>query len=307
MNYIKHIIPPLGVDPAVIKIVDHCGGFSQDLKNLILDEIDGIYPGQKIVTAEFVADDRLKKSYPDIKFQFDDRALLSELQAYNQHPTINYKNFICSFNGSEHVSRKFLTAILQKFGYFDLGYCSKNLCYSVDVLDGHLSDYVTNDNFYRKFFIGKNSEEYFQLINSFDYARFTHDSNIHVLESRLTESFLHLVSESMATSYYPFVTEKFLYSVVTRGLFLAYAQPGWHTHVEGYYGFRRYDKLFDYRFDTIVNPVERLLELVTMVSKFSHLSPADWHDLYLIELDTVEYNYDHYFSGKYLKGLENYE
>jgi len=61
--------------------------------------------------------------------------------------------------------------------------------------------------------------------------------------------------------------------------------------------------LFDYQFDTIQNPVERLIELMCMISKFSTLSTHDWHDLYLIEQDTVEYNYDHYFSGDYLKWL----
>jgi len=112
------------------------------------------------------------------------------------------------------------------------------------------------------------------------------------------------VSETMATSYVPFVTEKFLYSVVTRGLFLSYAQPGWHAHVEKYYGFKRYTKLFDYQFDTIQNPVERLVELMSMISKFSILTIDDWKDLYLLEQETIEYNYDHYFSGSYLTKLK---
>jgi hypothetical protein len=115
---------------------------------------------------------------------------------------------------------------------------------------------------------------------------------------------MHIVRETMATRYYPYETEKFLYSIVTRGLFLAYAQPGWHSHLEKYYGFKRYTKLFDYRFDDIQNPIERLVELITMISKFSCLSPAEWTDLYEIEQDTIEYNYDHYFSGVYLTKLK---
>jgi uncharacterized membrane protein len=114
------------------------------------------------------------------------------------------------------------------------------------------------------------------------------------------------VSESMATSYYPFVSEKFLYSIVTRGLFVAYAQPGWHAHIKKYYGFKSYTKLFDYRFDSIQNPVERLVELMSMISKFSVLSTDDWKDIYRIESDTVEFNYNHYFSGDYLKHLKAY-
>jgi hypothetical protein len=107
----------------------------------------------------------------------------------------------------------------------------------------------------------------------------------------------------MATSYHPFVTEKFLYSVVTRGLFLTYGQPGWHEHLEKYYGFKRYTNLFDYRFDNIQNPVERLVEMMSMISKFSKLNATEWKDLYLLESETIKYNYDHYFSGNYLKSL----
>jgi len=44
-----------------------------------------------------------------------------------------------------------------------------------------------------------------------------------------------------------------------------------------------------------------------MISKFKNLSVDDWRDLYLLEQDTIEYNYDHYFSKKYLKKLEKYK
>jgi hypothetical protein len=227
------------------------------------------------------------------------------MSTYHVHPSLTFKNFVCSFNGSAHVSRKLLTSILHKFGWFNKKYCSKNFIYSINILDGHICDHVgEHSNFYRKFFIADDSDAFFNTVNSFGHVRFSHAQNIYNLENKLTESFLHVVSETMATSYYPFVTEKFLYSIVTRGLFLAYAQPGWHDHVEKYYGFKKYTKLFDYRFDTIQNPVERVVELMTMISKFNMLSSDEWRDLYLLEQDTIEYNYDHYFSGNYLKFIQ---
>ena len=85
---------------------------------------------------------------------------------------------------------------------------------------------------------------------------------------------------------------------------MCYGQPGWHDHLEKYYGFKKYTRLFDYSFDSIQNPVERLVELMCMISKFSNLTAQDWHDLYLIEQETIEYNYNHYFSGDYLQCLE---
>jgi hypothetical protein len=294
----------------VLIIPDHLGGFDCNYFSPVLTDIVTYANELKIknIDTAYIFDDKIKKQYPDITFRYVQSIIggmgWETLAKYDIHPEINFKNFTCSFNGSPHVSRKLLVSILQKFGYFNTDYCSKNFSYSTEIIDGHISDFVgDNELFYRKFFIADNSEDFFQTQHSFGHVRFDHARNIYNLENKLTQSFIHLVSETLATSYQPFVTEKFLYSVVSRGLFLSYAQPGWHDHVEKYYGFNKYTKLFDYRFDAIQNPVERLVELICMVSKFSTLSTHDWHDLYLIEQDTVEYNYNHYFSGDYLKCL----
>jgi hypothetical protein len=289
-------------------LTDHGNGFDQTLHNKLIDSLPAT---PCTLLTEYFISDQVKNNYPNISFELKKsvkQRILGHFVNYNIHPQINYKNFICSFNGSDHVSRKLLVSILKKFGYFNTEYCSKNFAYSTDILDGHIQDYVPDQiNFYRKFFISLDSEDFFQSIINLNYTRYDHKNNIYNLENKLTESFLHIVSETMATSYHPFVTEKFLYSIVTRGLFLAYAHSGWHEHLETYFGFKRYTKLFDYKFDTIQNPVERLVELMTMVSKFSNFSTADWHDLYLLEQDTIEYNYDHYFSGDYLTQLKQYE
>jgi hypothetical protein len=299
----------LGSDSIIL--IDHLAGFDCNLHSTVLDVLQQQrYPNE--IYMQYILSSQVKKNYPSLNLKFSaelqNSINFTKLANYNTHPKTCYKNFVCSFNGSPHVGRKLLVAILQKFQYFDPNYCSKNFSLTTDMLDGHIQDYSgERDNFYRKFFISDNSEDFFQSIYSFKYERFNHAVNINTLESRLSESFLHVVSETLATSYYPFVTEKFLYSVVIRGLFLAYAQPGWHEHLEKYYGFKLYDKLFDYRFDAIQNPVERLVELMSMISKFSILTTDEWMDLYHLEQDTIEYNYDHYFSGAYLTHLKTYE
>jgi hypothetical protein len=293
---------------------DHIGGFDQFKNNTILNKLNQLAHDHSVKFNIFyvgILTDDIKKKYENLNilFSFDiqNNRCWELLKNYNTHPLKTYKNFVCSFNGSEHVSRKLLVSILEKFRWFNPDYCSKNFSYSTHILDGHIYDYVGDQSrFYRKFFIEENSENFFQSIVSFGHVRYTHEKNIYNLEHKLTESFLHIVSETMATSYYPFVTEKFLYSIVTRGLFLAYAQPGWHDHLEKYYGFKKYTKIFDYRFDTIENPVERLVGLMSMIAKFSVLSADDWRDLYEMELDTIEYNYDHYFSNDYLKSVEKF-
>jgi hypothetical protein len=300
--------------PHEIRLADHLNGFDKIFNNLLLHRLQ-IYAKdnnlQYKVQYHQILEEQVKQLYPNLEITFDatwqSDCQLAHFHNYLEHPEIEYKNFICSFNGSDHVGRKLLVAVLQRFGYFDTGYCSKNFVFTEDKLDGHITDYVAARNqFYRKFFMVDNSNEFFNTVNSFGHVQYNHAQNIYNLELKITQSFLHIVSESAATSYVPFVTEKFLYSVVTRGLFLAYAQPGWHNHLEKYYGFKKYTKLFDYHFDTIQNPVERLVELMTMISKFSILSSDEWRDLYLLEQDAIEYNYDHYFSGDYVESLKKY-
>lgn len=295
--------------PEQILLADHLGGFDKHYNNALLSRIDrcGQKQRRKIQIYYFdVFSDSVQKLYPNLEFYriwpAASKTLFDSFLDYRIHPIVTYKNFLCSFNGSPHVSRKLLVSALQRWGYFNPETCSKNFSYTADELDGHLGDYLDIDQhrFFKRFFIGPDSQEFFQRIYSFGHVRFDHAQNICGLENQLTNSFLHLVSETQATSYYPFVTEKFLYSVVTRGLFLAYAQPGWHEHLERHWGFRGYNRIFDYTFDTVQNPVERLVDLISMISKFSVLSTDDWRDLYEMEYDTIEYNHDHYFSGKYI-------
>lgn len=291
---------------------DHLGGFDKNLYNDTLYHLNKqSVDNPTDITFAYIPNYKISQTYSNLNFHFNmTRAsrILGSLKKYNIHPEIEYKNFVCSFNGGDHVSRQLLSSILNNQRHFNPAYSSKNFAYSNNWIVGHLDglDLLESESkLYSKLFI--NNDEFNNNVYSFGHVRYKHDKNIHNLENKLTQSFVHIVSETMATSYYPFVTEKFLYSVVTRGLFLAYAQPRWHVHLEKYHGFKLYDKIFDYSFDVIQNPVKRLVRLMEIISKFSTLSTDDWRDLYLMEQDAIEYNYEHYFSGDYLKHLAQYE
>jgi hypothetical protein len=296
----------------VVYVDDHMGGFDSSLRCSVLDKISCTNSKNPIsVATEYIFDAPVKQNYPDLDLKFDigiwmEGNYVSTFEKYTQHPDKGIKNFICNFNGTAHHGRDLLTAALYRWGWFDENFSTKNTATSVDSIDGHLRILVGDrERIYRKFFVGEDSDTFLQKKISVNYDRFRHDNNLVVLEKALSGSFLYLVSESCSTSYVPFVTEKFLYGVLTRSLFLAYAQPGWHDHLEKYYGFRKFS-IFDYRFDSIQNPVDRMLELLSMLTRFSMLGPMDWHDLYLVEHDTIEHNIDHFRSGGYLKKLQCY-
>lgn len=292
-----------------VMIADHLCGFDCHYQNWILEKIESfaaILQRRITVCTSYVLESYIKEKYQWLDFEFLIYDSYEAFHGCNTHPELSFQNFICCFNGSDHVSRKLLVALLYRFGWFNAETCSKNFSFSIDAIDGHIKDYVGDANqYYLKFFIGDDSgtTSFFERIYSFGHNRFDHAENIHTLQIPICKSFLHLISETMATSYYPMITEKVFYSIVSRGLYLAWAPVHWHSHLENHFGFKKYDKIFDYRFDTIENPVERIIELISMIAKFSILSTDDWRDLYQTELDTIEYNYDHYFSQNYLKKL----
>lgn len=232
--------------------------------------------------------------------------LVTGLQEYNTHPIAEFKNFLVSFNGSAHVSRKLLIAALHKRGWFNIDYSTKNFRYSQDELDGHIDDIMGDkSNYYRTFFSLDNSD-FNDSIYSVKYQRYNHLYNCKILGSRLTSSFIHVVSDTMATANFPIVTEKFFYSIVNRGLFVLYASPLSNEFVSSVLGFRKYEILFDYKFDRILNPVERLIELLSMLSKFCCLDTHEWNILYNMEIANIEYNYNHFFSGDFIKHYYDY-
>jgi len=285
---------------------DHLGGFNKDMNNLVLDYLESVGFDKPIDISYVVSSDMLD-SYPTLDISHPSKIserCLGVLYNYSTHPCTEFKNFLCSFNGSDHVGRQLLSSIMDNFGLFDSRYSSKNFSYPESHIDGHFSNMDLTDDeirLYRKFFI--NSSEFLDTVFTFGHVQYNHAQNIYNLEHKLTKSFIHIVSETLSTSYYPFITEKFVYSIVTRGLFVANGQPLWHEYLEDAYGFKLYDKIFDYSFDKIKNPIKRIIKMMEMLSKFSHLSIDDWNDLYLMEKDNIEYNYDHYFSKQYLKYL----
>lgn len=296
-----------------ITLFDHGCGFDKDLKNTYLDNLTT----DNTVYLSYIVNDRIKNNYPHLNLKFDlsfARHLLDCLTNIKNlsNTTKQFDNFMCSFNGSCHVSSQLLVSALRKFNFFNLNYCTKNFETSADTIDNHIYYYFTEhgqehkEQLFRKFVLSDDSD-FYKTIYSIEYNRFNHIHNFNVLQKFITSSFVQLVSETMATTYYPFVTEKFLYPTLLKTLWVAYAQPNWHSYLETYYGFRTYNKIFDYTFDSIENPVIRLVELLTMLSKFEKLSKLDLHDLYTLEYDTIEYNYDWYCSKKYLEKLRSYE
>ena len=292
-----------------VTVIDHLDGFSVDATSPVLTAINSQTDQSRTVHCEYIPNTEIKNNYPKLQIKFDINNWFWQNNIASIQPRLNLnKNitkFLCSFNNSGHVGRILLTSALNSYGYFDPEVCSKIFVYEPANVLGALNDLVgPQAEFYKMFFLQNNTDKFASTQYKFGSTPGRdHGQNQQALLPHIDTSFLHLVSETMATSYYPFVTEKFFYSVAAGSLFLTYAQPGWHDHVSQWLGFRQYNKIFDYGFDSIPNPVTRLIALMDMLYKFSKLSPDQWKDLYTIEQDTIDYNYEHFASGRYLSHL----
>lgn len=290
---------------------DHALGFDENFKNSFLDTIHN--PAKVMI--EYSPTPELIESYPhlDFIFNYDYKiSVFDQLKDYKIHPDVQIKNLVCCFNGTYHINRVLATAVLHKHRLFDPSYSTKNFAYTADTVINYLQHYVgSQSNFYNKLFVDDNTDFYSNLYqtDTGDFnagvTRLDHTCNIYNMEKRVTSSFVNLVTETAGESYLPFVTEKFLYSVLTRGIWIAFAQPGYHDHLNSVYGFKMYNNIFDYSFDKIQNPVNRLVEIIKQLTLFSNLSDSDLQDLRHLESETIEFNYDHYHSGIYKKVLQN--
>jgi len=284
---------------------DHIDGFDQWMSNPALDRLERIRFDRPIYL-NYKDDGRIKQRYSSLDIRNGHCFWIYVLENYRIHPEINFKNFLCSFNGSPSVGRILLCNALHKWQWFNPETCTKNWILDRTNAENHIQ-YLGQDRsqYLGNFLVDKTDHEFYNTRYTINYAQFNHSGNIKSLENILTSSFVNLIGETQATSYYPFHTEKFLYSVATRGLFLVYGQPDWYKLWCDLFGFRLYDKIFDYSFDTIQNPLERLLSLMSMLSRFSHCTTDEWLDLYQMEMETIEYNYDHYFSGNFRRQFES--
>ena len=298
-----------------LSVYDHLNDFDSNGNNKILHKLNSI-SNNRIVRTQYTLPDSVRILYPNLKLCYYHHTQLltarlfevfdlSTIKQYNK----TFDNFICSFNGSDSVSRQFLISALCKFDWFNKEFSSKNFAYSINRLDGNISHFFTNpeqEKFYRKFIIDESLTEFYNSQHGFDYTQFNHNRNMNILVNKISSSCIQIVGETAGTFRFPFITEKFLYPVIAKTIWISYGQQGWHRQITELLGFRLYDKIFDYKFDDIENPVVRLIEMLSMLAKFEKLTKLDWHDLYLLEQDTIEYNYDHYFSKQYLTSIKNF-
>ena len=131
-----------------IQLTDHLGGFDISGQNFLLSTLSEHAKQQNnlynVIYHQILPTELMKKNYPWLSIQFSStmqqQMNFMYFKNYKTHPELTFEHFLCSFNGSPHVSRKLLSAIIKKFGWWNSLYCSKNFTCDIDNILGHINE-----------------------------------------------------------------------------------------------------------------------------------------------------------------------
>ena len=285
-------------------IADHLGGFRKG-RCEFLDNLYREHGNRWNIVTEYIDIPYKQDFFKNLEFHYMHDWSHAKDKLYPMAPN-SVQHFVSCFNGSENIGRTMTVAFLLKNYMWEYMWekevCSCNYMFQAVKVDGFIKQQVKNEKIVRKFFITQGVWE----PRGFDYQPYNHSHNVDILVHKIQTTFLQLVTETVPDSDIPFVTEKFVYPVLSRRPFIAIAQPGWHKFLSDVMGFKLYDEIFDYSFDSEINPVKRWMGVYTQLIKLHTLPADDWIDILFEIKDKIDYNVDHYKSDNFMQEAINY-
>jgi len=302
----KKIAPPYDLESIdlatfpIISLMDHLCGIDQDGQNTILNKLNDISckQGRKlIVNYHQILPQWIMDQYPHLDIRFDGNLQFEFSYRFfvntSVEGSIDKVNFASVILGRPCMGRKLLCCALDAMGWLDLRYALKNMSFDLDVVDGFIQNNVDVDEepyFHKRFIRHDRKQFYLDSQHGEQYERYSHSESLARVVGIIGPSFIHVVSETYATSSTVYATEKFAYSAATGQLFVAFAQQGWHAMLNEYYGFELYDEIIDYSFDREKNPVKRMDMLINVLEPLSKLSNKEWAAIYKATQQKRDYN-----------------
>jgi hypothetical protein len=90
---------------------------------------------------------------------------------------------------------------------------------------------------------------------------------------------------------------------MNKSLSLILAQPDYYKVLETCFGFKKF-KCFDYSFDEEKNFLQRIILIVDQIHDLSKKSVQEQKSIYDDNKDIIEYNFNHFMSGKWTTQCE---
>jgi|SRR6056300_688463 hypothetical protein len=151
----------------------------------------------------------------------------------------------------------------------------------------------------------KNWKEKINLIEGGEYVQnelgWNQNNNEEDIEENNTY-FIQLVSESQISKF--FLTEKTIKPLIHGHIFLVDSVSGFHTLLKTKFGFKLYDEVIDYSFDTITDTQKRREGII---KNLENLRKQDWKKIYKKLEKKIKFNQKHLikvaYDYEYNKGI----
>ena len=223
----------------------------------------------------------------------------NKLETYKQ----KFKHIVSTFNGTWHWSRMFMIIYLYQKGLWHDEYCSKSKLLTCKLdklyqwqgrgLQDIIGDMPTDK--IKKFLLHHNEFEY--------NDRFDWQTNIKTLSPIMKKTFVNLVGETFAEGTEPFYSEKPFQAIINKSLSLVLAQPDYYKVLEACFGFKKL-RCFDYSFDQEKNFIKRIILIIDQIKYLSRKGPHGQKSIYNDNKDILDYNFNHFMSGKWMTQCE---
>jgi hypothetical protein len=116
---------------------------------------------------------------------------------------------------------------------------------------------------------------------------------------QLTESFLHVVTETCYWEGKTHLTEKIFKPIVARQPFVLLGCTFNLKYLRSY-GFKTFDSWWDESYDVIVDPIDRLQAVVKIINEISSMSDTDLELMLQGMQHVLEYNYNLFYSQEFI-------
>ena len=218
----------------------------------------------------------------------------------------NVEHTISTFNGSFHWSRLLFTLSVFNSGLWNDNFCTKsqhlvtNIKYLKSWQDKGLDKLVTN-------ITKKDLQKFIQSHNGIDYTKenaLNYVHNFKIQSPIMNRTLVNVVCETAAEFDLPFITEKVFFSVVNKTIALTLGQQHWYKVFNQCYGFENFD-CFDYSFDNEKDMITRIEMVVNQLLEISSLTKQEQTKIHQRNKDVLEYNYEHFLSGRWMQHCES--
>jgi len=217
----------------------------------------------------------------------------------NPAPDKNIQHTVCTFNGGYTVKRNAMCLLLFYHNLWNVKYCYKIFVANqkslqfVDKIKNKINPLGASK--VKKFLRSTNNLETTSIKNYADRSK--------IQKKIMDATFINLlVGPSDGNNFVaPYVDEKIILPIINKSIWLMFDTDGWYKNLTKFYGFKTFDNIFDYSFDSINDWQDRAINIVDQLCVLDKLSRNDQQKLYMDSKQIIDYNYDHLVSGKWIQ------